>query len=90
MDTSLTVSLGPQFDLGNFWAWQTSGCNWFLSGYSDSYIHKPFRPFHLWTCMVLHPQSQHRYRQHQQDDECTQEEKLILGQLYFFRLVALR
>ncbi|MCH4147621.1 MAG: RagB/SusD family nutrient uptake outer membrane protein [Prevotella sp.] len=86
MDTQSNGFLGPQFDLGNFWAWQTSGCNWFYQGTVDPtsttrFDHSIYG--HAWYCIR---KANIGIANINKMTECTQEEKnLILGQLYFFR-----
>ena len=86
MDTQSNGFLGPQFDLGNFWAWQTSGCNWFYQGTAtptstSRFDHSIYG--HAWYCIR---KANIGIANINKMTECTQEEKnLILGQLYFFR-----
>jgi hypothetical protein len=86
MDTQSNGFLGPQFDLGNFWAWQTSGCNWFYQGTANSTSTSRFDHSiygHAWYCIR---KANIGIANINKMTECTQEEKnLILGQLYFFR-----
>jgi hypothetical protein len=86
MDTQSNGFLGPQFDLGNFWAWQTSSCNWFYQGTANSTSTSRFDHSiygHAWYCIR---KANIGIANIDKMTECTQEEKnLILGQLYFFR-----
>jgi hypothetical protein len=86
MDTQSSWYLGPQFDLGNFWAWQTSGCNWFGQGVGSPTSTSRFDHAiwgHAWYCIR---KANMGLENIDKMTEATQEEKnLVLGQLYFFR-----
>jgi len=86
MDTQSSWMLGPQFDLGNFWAWQTAGCNWLYQGTAtpnstSRFAHSIYG--HAWYCVR---KANIGIQNINKMTESTAEEKeLILGQLYFFR-----
>lgn len=86
MDTNSNYYLGPQIDLGNFWAWQTAGNNFFYMGGNNStstgrMAHSIWG--HAWYCIR---KANIGIANIDKMTDCTQEEKdLILGQLYFFR-----
>lgn len=86
MDTQSSGYLGPQIDLGNFWAWQTAGNNFFYqSGSSSTSTERFYHSIwgHAWYCIR---KANIGIANIDKMTECTQEEKnLILGQLYFFR-----
>lgn len=86
MDTNGNMHLGPQIDLGNFWAWQTDGQNFFyISGGSSTNTGRFGHSIwgHAWYCIR---KANLGLANLDKMTDCTQEEKdLIAGQLYFFR-----
>ncbi len=86
MDTNGNMHLGPQIDLGNFWAWQTDGQNFFyLPGGSSTSTGRFGHSIwgHAWYCIR---KANLGLANLDKMTDCTQEEKdLIAGQLYFFR-----
>lgn len=86
LTTNVNNYLGPQLDLGNFWAWQTAGSNYFYqSGNSSTSTGRMSHSIwgHAWYCIR---KANMGIANIDKMTDCTQEEKdLILGQLYFFR-----
>ncbi len=86
LDTQSSGYLTPQIDLGNYWAWQTAGCNWFYQSGNSSTSTSRFDHSiwgHAWYCIRKCNQGIENIGLM---TEATEEERnLILGQLYFFR-----
>ena len=86
LSTNANGYVGPQLDLGNFWAWQTAGSNWFYqsgnnSTSTDRMSHSIWG--HAWYCIR---KANMGIANIDKMVNATQEQKdLILGQLYFFR-----
>ena len=86
LSTNANGYVGPQLDLGNFWAWQTAGMNWFYqsgnnSTSTDRMSHSIWG--HAWYCIR---KANMGIANIDKMVNATQEQKnLILGQLYFFR-----
>ena len=86
LTTNVNGYLGPQLDLGNFWAWQTAGSNYFYqSGNSSTSTDRMAHSIwgHAWYCIR---KANMGIANIDKMVDATQEQKdLILGQLYFFR-----
>lgn len=86
LSTNANGYVGPQLDLGNFWAWQTAGSNWFYqSGNSSTSTDRMSHSIwgHAWYCIR---KANMGIANIDKMVNATQEQKnLILGQLYFFR-----
>ena len=86
LSTNANGYVGPQLDLGNFWAWQTANYNWFYqsgnnSTSTDRMSHSIWG--HAWYCIR---KANMGIANIGKMVNATQEQKnLILGQLYFFR-----
>ena len=86
LSTNANGYVGPQLDLGNFWAWQTAGMNWFYqsgnnSTSTDRMSHSIWG--HAWYCIR---KANMGIANIDKMVNATQEQRdLILGQLYFFR-----
>lgn len=86
LSTNANGYVGPQLDLGNFWAWQTANYNWFYqsgnnSTSTDRMSHSIWG--HAWYCIR---KANMGIANIDKMVNATQEQKnLILGQLYFFR-----
>ena len=86
LSTNANGYVGPQLDLGNFWAWQTANYNWFYqsgnnSTSTDRMSHSIWG--HAWYCIR---KANMGIANINKMVNATQEQKnLILGQLYFFR-----
>lgn len=84
--TSNNYYVGPQLDLGNFWAWQTAGSNYFYqSGNSSTSPDRMSHSIwgHAWYCIR---KANMGIANIDKMVNATQEQRdLILGQLYFFR-----
>ena len=84
--TSHNYFLGPQLDLGNYWAWQTAGSNYFYQGGNNSTSMERFNHSiwgHAWYCIR---KANMGIANIDKMVNATQEQRdLILGQLYFFR-----
>lgn len=86
LSTNANGYVGPQLDLGNFWAWQTAGMNWFYqsgnnSTSTDRMSHSIWG--HAWYCIR---KANMGIANIDKMVNATQEQKnLILGQLHFFR-----
>lgn len=86
LSTNANGYVGPQLDLGNFWAWQTANMNWFYqsgnnSTSTDRMSHSIWG--HAWYCIR---KANMGIANIDKMVNATQEQKdLILGQLYFFR-----
>ena len=84
--TNVNYFVGPQLDLGNFWAWQTAGANYFYQGgnnstSTDRMSHSIWG--HAWYCIR---KANMGIANIDKMVNATQEQRdLILGQLYFFR-----
>ena len=86
LSTNANGYVGPQLDLGNFWAWQTAGSNWFYqSGNSSTSTDRMSHSIwgHAWYCIR---KANMGIANIDKMVNATQEQRdLILGQLYFFR-----
>ena len=86
LSTNANGYVGPQLDLGNFWAWQTANMNWFYqsgnnSTSTDRMSHSIWG--HAWYCIR---KANMGIANIDKMVNATQEQRdLILGQLYFFR-----
>lgn len=86
LSTNANGYVGPQLDLGNFWAWQTANYNWFYqsgnnSTSTDRMSHSIWG--HAWYCIR---KANMGIANIGKMVNATQEQRnLILGQLYFFR-----
>lgn len=86
LSTNANGYVGPQLDLGNFWAWQTASSNWFYqsgnnSTSTDRMSHSIWG--HAWYCIR---KANMGIANIDKMVNATQEQRdLILGQLYFFR-----
>ncbi len=86
MDTQNSGMLTSQIDLGNFWAWQTAGANWFYQGGNNPTSKERFDHSiwgHAWYC--IRKCNIGLQNIDQMTEATTEERNLILGQLYFFR-----
>lgn len=86
LTTNVNGYMCNQLDLGNFWAWQTAGSNYFYqSGNSSTSTDRMSHSIwgHAWYCIR---KANMGIANIDKMVDATQEQKdLILGQLYFFR-----
>lgn len=86
LSTNVNGYVGPQLDLGNFWAWQTAGSNWFYqSGNSSTSTDRMSHSIwgHAWYC--IRKANMGIANIDKMVDATDEQRDLILGQLYFFR-----